>query len=154
MSESHMNQSARIYIGCFLFLFIVSGCSKPAANQTETSNSAPRRITSESVVKASVEPVAIVPGQSTEANVRLAIQSGYHVNANPPTFAYLKATELEIVASDGISTSFVTYPSPLTRTLAFADKPLNVYEGATDIKATIKADKAASKGEHSIAAHL
>ncbi len=148
-----MNPSARIRVGCFLFLLIASACSKPAANQP-TSNSAPQRITSESVVKASAEPATVVAGQSTEAIVRLAIQSGYHINANPPTFPYLKATELNIVRSDGISTSFVTYPSPLTRTFAFADKPLAVYEGTTEIKPTIKADHAASKGEHSIAAQL
>jgi DsbC/DsbD-like thiol-disulfide interchange protein len=61
---------------------------------------------------------------------------------------------LEIVASDGISASAVSYPAPQTRKFAFADKPLAVYEGETEIKATIKADKAASLGVHSIAAHL
>jgi DsbC/DsbD-like thiol-disulfide interchange protein len=105
-------------------------------------------------VKASAEPVAVAPGQPADAIVRLAIQSGYHVNANPPTFQYLKATELDIPASDGISASSVSYPAPLSRQFAFADKPLAVYEGETEIKAVIKADKAAGKGEHSIAAHL
>src|SRR6185295_17270450 len=77
-----------------------------------------------------------------------------HINANPPTFPYLKATELEIAASDGISASAVSYPSPLSRKFAFADKPLAVYEGETELKATIKADNTASKGEHSLTAQL
>lgn len=155
-----MNPFARIRISCLLVLFIVSACSKPADNpnnqsaKSDTQTPAPRRITSESVVKASAEPVAVAGGQPAVTIVRLAIKSGYHVNANPPTFSYLKATELEIPASDGISASSVSYPSPLSRKFAFADKPLAVYEGETEIKATIKADKAAGKGEHSIAAHL
>lgn len=155
-----MNPSARIRIGCLLFLFIVSACSKPtesSLNQQASSNTqspAPQRITSESVVKVSVPPVTIAAGGSTDAVVRLVIQSGYHVNANPPTFSYLKATQLDITASDGISASSVSYPSPLNRKFAFADKPLAVYEGEAEIKATFKADNAASKGEHSVAAQL
>ncbi len=155
-----MNPSARIRIGCFLFLFIASACSKPAQNSVRqaasgtTPSPLTQRITSESVVKALAEPVAIAAGGSTVAIIRLAIQSGYHVNANPPTFSYLKATQLDITASDGIAASSVSYPAPLTRKLAFADKPLAVYEGETEIRAKIKADNGASKGEHSIAAQL
>lgn len=154
-----MNPFARVSIGCLLVLFVVSACSKPveiSVNQP-TSNPqapAPRRITSESVVQASALPATLAGGESTNAIVQLKIRNGYHVNANPPTFPYLKPTELEIVASDGISGSSVSYPTPLTRKFAFADKPLSVYEGETEIKAIIKADKAAGKGDHSIAAHL
>src|SRR6266404_1796854 len=155
-----MNPSARIGIGCLLFLFIVSACSKStenSVNQPASSNTqspAPQRITSESVVKVSAEPVAIAIGKSTDAVVRLTIQSGYHVNANPPTYSYLNATQLYVTTGDGISATSFSYPSPLTKKFAFADKPLAVYEGETEIKATIKADTAASKGEHSVAAQL
>jgi len=155
-----MNSSARICIGCLLFLFIVSACSKPtenSVNQQASSNTkspVPQRITSESVVKVSAEPVAIAIGKSADAVVRLTIQSGYHVNANPPTYPYLKPTQLDVTPSDGFSTMFVTYPSPLTKQFAFADKPLAVYEGEIEIKATIKAETAARKGDHSVAAQL
>ena len=122
-----MNPSARIRIGCLLFLFIISACSKPiesSVNQasSNTQSPAPHRITSESVVKASAPQVIIAAGGSTDAVVRLAIQSGYHVNATPPTFPYLKATQLDIAASDGISASTVSYPTPHSRKFAFADK--------------------------------
>ncbi len=155
-----MNPSARIRIGYLLFLFIVSACSKPAGNSfiqpasSNTKSPVPQRITSESVVKVSAEPVAIAIGGSTDAVVRLTIRSGYHVNANPPTYSYLKPTQLDVTASNGISATSVSYPSPLTKKFAFADKPLAVYEGETEIKATMKADTTASKGEHSVAAQL
>jgi DsbC/DsbD-like thiol-disulfide interchange protein len=149
-----MNPSARIRIGCLLFLFIVSACSKPTENSVNIQSPAPQRIRSESVVKVSAGPVTIAIGKPADAVVRLTIQSGYHINANPPTYPYLKPTQLDITASDGISTMFVSYPSPLTKKFAFADKPLAVYEGETEIKATIKADTSARKGEHSVAAQL
>jgi DsbC/DsbD-like thiol-disulfide interchange protein len=84
----------------------------------------------------------------------MTIQSGYHVNANPPTFPYLKPTALEISPSDGVSVAFVTYPKAVEKKFAFAEGPLAVYEGNTDVKATLKADKAAKKGERSVPALL
>jgi thiol:disulfide interchange protein DsbD len=152
-----MNPAARIRIGCLVFLFIASACSKPVQNsdsQPASSNTQSTRITSESVVKVSAQPVAITRGESSDAVVRLTIQTGYHLNANPPTFPYLKATQLDITASDGISVSFISYPTAVTGKFAFADKPLAVYEGETELKARLKAGTAATSGEHSVAAQL
>ena len=140
-----MTRSTRTLLSCLILLFVSAACSKPAPNSASESSPATspaaQRITSEGV-------------GSAEAIVRLTIQSGYHVNANPPTFPYLKATALEISPSDGVSVAFVTYPNGLNKKFAFAEQPLAVYEGDTDLKATLKADKAAKKGERSIPARL
>jgi hypothetical protein len=106
------------------------------------------------VVQATPQPFAVSAGSSGGATVRLTIQSGYHVNANPPTYSYLRATELEIAPGDGISVSPVKYPAPLNRKFLFAEKPLAVYEGDTDLKVTISADKSAKPGERSLSAKL
>jgi DsbC/DsbD-like thiol-disulfide interchange protein len=141
-------------------LLVSAACSKPAPNSAAESASAPaasptaQRITSEGVVKAVAQRVEIPTGGSAEATVRLTIQSGYHVNANPPTFPYLKATALEISPSDGVSVALVTYPKAVNKKFAFAEQALAVYEGDTDLKARLKADKAAKKGERSIPARL
>lgn len=142
------------------FLFALAGCGKqvtgpqPQATASPAEANEPKRVASVDVVKATPQPVEVRAGGTAELIVPLKIQSGYHVNANPPTFSYLKATQLEITAGDGISASSVSYPKALTKKFAFADKPLAVYEGDTELKATLKADAAASKGEHSIAAQL
>lgn len=155
-----MSQSSRITIICSLILLVTTTCSKPAPDPAgkSTAGSAPtspaQRITSESVVKVEALPVTIPSGGSAEAVVRVMIQSGYHINANPPTFPYLKATALEIPSADGVSVAFVTYPKALERQFAFADKSLAVYEGETELKATLQADKEAKTGERSIPARL
>lgn len=113
-----------------------------------------KRIASTDVVKAVPMPVEITAGGSGELTLQLTIQNGYHVNANPPTYSYLKATVLEITPADGVSSGTISYPPPRNVKLAFADKPLAVYEGETAIKATLKADKLAHKGERSLAAKL
>jgi hypothetical protein len=86
--------------------------------------------------------------------VYLAIQNGYHINANPPTYPYLIATALEVPPVNGLSIGKVSYPKSLNRRFAFAEKPLAVYEGETEIKATVKADKSTKQGKQSLAAKL
>ena len=155
-----MNRSTQLLLNCLVILLVSAACTKSASNSPSEPANAPaaspaaQKITSENVVKAAAQRVEIPAGGSAEATVRLTIQSGYHVNANPPTFSYLKATALEISPADGVSVAFVTYPKALNKKLAFAEKPLAVYEGETDLKATLKADKAAKKGERSIPARL
>jgi DsbC/DsbD-like thiol-disulfide interchange protein len=148
----------RTLVSCLTLLLLSVACSKPAPNSesanTPAASPAAQKITSEGVVKAAAQRVEIPAGGSAEAIVRLTIQSGYHVNANPPTFSYLKATTLEISPSDGVSVAFVTYPKALDKKFAFAEKSLAVYEGDTDLKATLKSDQAAKKGERSIPARL
>lgn len=141
------------------FLCALVACAKQTPGPQTHAAASPgtnevKRVTSVGVVSAAPQPVDLKAGGTAQLVVTLKIQSGYHVNANPPTFSYLKATELDIPASEGISASSISYPAPLTRKFAFADKLLAVYEGETEIKAIIKADNAAGKGEHLIAARL
>jgi len=86
--------------------------------------------------------------------VRLQIQNGYHVNANPPSQSYLKATEIELKPQEGISVEFITYPDPLLRTFSFSETPLKVYEGETNLKLRLHAEKTASAGKHNLSAKL
>jgi len=141
-----------------MLLLTAAACSKPSSTpepaNTAVASPSAQRITSEGVVKAVAPRVEIPAGGSADAIVKLTIQSGYHVNANPPTYPYLKATVLEITPSDGVSDGQIFYPKPVERRFPFAEKPLSVYEGETDLKVSLKADKAAKKGERSIPARL
>lgn len=155
-----MTQPTRTLLSSLLILFVCAACSKTASNSASEAPTAPssspatERITSESVVKAAGLPVEISAGATSEAIVRLTIQNGYHVNANPPTYPYLKATTLDVAAGDGISVTAMSYPKALEKKFPFAEQPLAVYEGETDVKATLKADQATKKGERSIPARL
>ena len=86
--------------------------------------------------------------------MRLEIKTGYHVNANPPSQSYLKATEIELKPADGISVEFITYPDPLIKSFSFSETPLKVYEGETNLKVRLKADKTATAGKHNLSAKL
>src|SRR5262245_46993416 len=114
-------------IPMLVLVCLIAGCAKaPAENSAATNATEAPPIRSVDVVKASPQEVTITAGESGEAVVKLEIKNGYHVNANPPSFSYLKATELEITPAEGISVQFMTYPDPLTRKFAFSEKPLAV----------------------------
>ena len=153
-----MNQRIPFLISSFALLFFLSACSKstggpPAAN-TPSESSATSRVSSVNFVRTAVSEVQIPAGGSADAIVRVTIQSGYHINANPATDSYLRATELALQPGDGVSVGFITYPSPLTKKFSFSQKPLAVYEGEAAIRVMLKAASSAPKVPHSFPAKL
>jgi len=134
-------------------LCLLTACAhkQPAPQITETE---PPSIKSVDVVKATPQETTIAKGESGVALVRLRIKDGYHVNANPPSQSYLKPTEIELKPAEGISVEFITYPDPLIRTFAFSETPLKVYEGETNLKLRLAADKTTTAGKHNLSAKL
>ena len=139
-------------LGLLLLSSVLFGCAK--APTVSNNDKEPPSINSVDVVKAQPHEATLAPGESGEMLVLIQITTGYHVNANPPSQPYLKPTELELKPSDGISVEFITYPDPLLRTFAFSDTPLKVYEGDTQLKVRLKADKKVAPGKHDLTAKL
>lgn len=140
-----------------IVLLLLTGCAKPAANTNQPAAAGandPSRVTSTGVVKVTPEELTLAKGESGYAIVRLQIQNGYHVNANPATFSYLIATELQLTPANGIAVDFVSYPDALTKKFSFAEEPLKVYEGETIVKAMLKAGPSAETGRHNLSAKL
>jgi len=105
-------------------------------------------------VKASTSEALVSANGSGEAIVTVSVQSGYHVNANPASDAFLKATELVVQPEDGLSIGFVKYPNEINKKFFFSEKPLAVYEGEVPIKVLLKAAPATAKSSHSLPAKL
>ena len=148
----------KLLVLCLVVLLINGACSTATQNSNIATPASPspvtQRVTSESVVKVSAQPVQVTAGESAETAVRITIQTGYHVNANPPTFPYLKATTLVVPPAEGISLGTITYPKALQKKFAFAEKELAVYEGDAEVKAQLKVDKTTPKGERSVPAEM
>ena len=139
------------------FAVLLSGCSQPAPTQTTQPAASPTaspKIASVDVVKVSPEEVTVSPGSSADATVRLTIDKGYHVNANPPTFPYLKPTEMLFKPAPPMSVALIIYPTANTRKFQFAEKPLAVYEGEVVIKVQLKVEKGAPKGKQNLSGKL
>ena len=130
---------------------MVVGCNKPQP----PSNVEPKPgVTSTGVVKATPIAATLAKGESGEAIIRLRIDNGYHVNANPPSFSYLIATELSLTPAAGLSVDFINYPNGQTKKFSFSEQPLSVYEGETNLKVRLSAAKTAQPGAHNLSGKL
>ena len=145
----------KTFLWLLVFCCLGAACAKaPTNNPTAANANEPKHVNSVDVVKATPSETTIAAGESGEVPVTLQITNGYHVNANPPTFPYLKATQLELQPAEGISVEFIKYPDALVKQFPFAEKPLSVYEGQTVLKARLKADKTTKPGKHNLSAKL
>jgi hypothetical protein len=93
----------------------------------DTSNEAP----GSSRTKDHVHVTARRAGESLLITLR--IDPGYHINANPASDDYLIATS---VAFAGPVPERIVYPPGVPFKPAFADKPIEVYEGTVIVAAT------------------
>jgi hypothetical protein len=146
-----MRQSTIVLL-TLLILPALAACSKtPTDDPSKSATPAAQRISSETLVKAEAQPVELPADGSADVIVKVTVQNGYHINANPASFPYLKATELEIPDTEDISVNYTYYPNPLLKKFSFAkDQPLRVYEGETPITVSLLATKTAVKGQRSV----
>ncbi len=152
MNRIDMNRVKTIVL--VVAMIVAVACSRPGAEKATGGNNEGGRIASADVVEATPQEATLAAGESGELVVPIKIANGYHVNANPPSFSYLKATELQIPTANGVSVEFITYPDPLMKKFSFSDKELAVYEGEAVLKARLKADKSAQTGKHNLSAQL
>ena len=154
-----------LLIGCLLLILFISACSQTGTSNTTSvttpvasSNSTAGQTTSKGppadVVRVEAPGVEMKAGGAAEASVKLIIADGYHINANPPSFSYLKATDLEIEPRGGVSPDKPVYPASVTRKFAFSKDPLAVYEGEAIIKQPLKAASNAVPGTLQLHAEL
>jgi hypothetical protein len=151
---------------CSLLLLAFTACSQNDNATKQTANSLPNSSSSENsaststkappadVVRAEVANVEMKAGGSAEAIVKLTIANGYHINANPPSFSYLKATEITVEPNEDITPGAPVYPASVTRKFAFSKDPLAVYEGQATIKLPLSATSSAKPGAHTLKGNL
>lgn len=112
-------------------------------NQTRDKNTPPQVITISA-------PRVAIKGGTGEVVISIKIADGYHINANPPSEAFLKPTEVEITSANGITAEKPVYPPALNKKFPFSEKEIAVYEKEATIKVKLRAAAGATKGEQLI----
>jgi len=112
-------------------MLVLSSCQKNSP-QPAQSQATPSDVSSSAQVVKVVSHF-IPKAAGAPANVELEITPGFHVNANPATFPYLIATEVQPGKVEGITVGKIAYPAGVPQKFAFADQPLSVYEGKVTI---------------------
>lgn len=126
------------------------GISSGAGGSPRVSVTPAEVSSSAQVVTINPSPTVIAKGGSADADINLTVSAGYHINANPATHPYLIATEIKPGGLEGITTDKPIYPASKKQKFEFAEDPLDVYEGAVDIKLPLKASSTAATGERSL----
>ncbi|MDT7858242.1 cytochrome c biogenesis protein CcdA [Rubrivirga sp. S365] len=90
------------------------------------------------------------PGQIVRAAVVLTVEEGWHVNANRPSQDYLIGTEVSLDGHPGFLLAEARYPPPLAVEFAFADAPLDVYEGDVPVLLSLRAGDAVEPGTYEL----
>jgi thiol:disulfide interchange protein len=142
-----------LIIGCLLFSFSACTRNAPTEQANTATNATPTptaKATPKQIVQASAEPVTLKQGGTAEAQVRLQIAAGYHVNANPASFSYLKATEVEVGPAGGVAVKKPVYPVAVMKKFQFAPQPIAVYEHEAVIKLPLGAKGVTSPGAQTL----
>lgn len=97
---------------------------------------------------------AYAAGEPALITAQVKINSGWHVNANPPTFPYLIPTTLELALPAGWPAPRVEYPAPKKQKFAFEEELLAVYDGDAAILARFAVPAGTADGTYPVAAKL
>jgi DsbC/DsbD-like thiol-disulfide interchange protein len=151
----------------FLLSSLVAACSSAG---TEKSGNAPQAANTnkpanangqtpsaanlpEDVLVANASKVEAKAGKSSEAQVKLVIKEGYHINANPAS-QYQIATQLTVEQAEGVTPGQPKYPASVTKKFTFSEQPLMVYEKEAVISVPLNVAATAAKGERSLTARI
>lgn len=141
---------------------VLAACSSAGTQKSGNAPQAPPANTNSQAASSLPADVLLVNAQKVEveagkapaqAEVRLTIKEGYHINANPPS-QYQIATQLTVEQSEGITTGQPKYPASLTKKFSFSEQPLAVYEKEATISVPVNAQAGVVKGERSIPARV
>ena len=91
----------------------------------------------EDAVTVHAEPAEFTLDGEAEVEVTLRLAEGLHVNAAEPSSDWLVPTELSLRGAEGVELD-VDYPEPAPGDFAFADQPIEVYEGEVKLTARLR----------------
>jgi len=152
-SEIIVPPSRRALCLTFILVLVVllAACSGNRNGSPSSAPASPAPVSSSAeVVQIRAANISLSAGGKVDAEVRLSISSGFHVNANPATFPYLIPTEVTPGKIDGLTAGPAFYPPAEKKKFQFAEVPLAVYEGDVLIKLPLRAEKNAATGTRSL----
>ncbi len=115
----------------------------PSPDKTKTETTKPERVTA----KAYLSNSKLVPGQTTEIAIVLAVDDNWHINANPSGAKFLVPTTITLKSSVGSTVARWQYPIGAEFKTEGVTDPLRVYSGEVTIigKLAVPSDTTATE---------
>jgi len=83
-------------------------------------------------------------GDKCQILIRLTVQPGWHINANPPNPKEFVPTEAEFKGKLGTKLTNVKYPKGKPLEMKDLDTPVSAYEGKVDIRGVLEVPESAA----------
>ena len=103
---------------------------------------------------AGLDRTAYAAGDAVRLASVLTVEEGWHVNAHVPTYDYLIPTQVTLRLPAGWAEAETTYPDSKSVLFAFADEPLDVYEGRVAILSRLSVPEGTAAGEYEVGVEL
>jgi suppressor for copper-sensitivity B len=97
-------------------------------------------------LEAGLDRTAYAPGETARLAAVLTLEEGWHTNAHVPTYDYLIPTEVTVDVPAGWPAPTYDYPPSRSVAFAFADEPLDVYDGRVPVIAELAVPAAQAAG--------
>ena len=97
------------------------------------------------------ETLSVAPGVASEAEIRITVAKGYHVQANPAANQFLIPLTLTFDSGDDFEVGDIRYPPGELYRLQGADEDLLVYGGTFAVSVSVRVSAAVREG--AVAAH-
>ena len=92
------------------------------------------------------ETLTVAAGVASEAEIRITVAKGYHVQANPAADEFLIPLTLAFDSHDDLEVGDIRYPPGEPYRLQGADEDLSVYGGTFAVPVSIRVSAAAREG--------
>jgi thioredoxin:protein disulfide reductase len=89
-------------------------------------------------------------GSSVKAAIVAEIASGFHINDHKPTLEYLIPTEVEFEPLPNFTMAKLLYPKGESKSFAFSDTQLSVYQGTIEVGALVSVARATRPGTYTL----
>jgi DsbC/DsbD-like thiol-disulfide interchange protein len=96
----------------------------------------------------------IPAGGSGSAGLIVTVRPGWHINSSAPSDSNLIPTSAACRPPAGLRVTGLRFPPAVTKKLAFADTPLDVYEGTVVVDLEISAADSLAPGNYGIPAEV
>jgi thiol:disulfide interchange protein DsbD len=103
------------------------------------------------LVRATAATVREPAGGSAIATIEVAIEPGWHVNANPPSPDYMIPTEVVIEPSGGLAAGVAEYPPGEPLQVGFEQNPILAFGGTFTVRLPLSAAGDAPRGARTLA---
>jgi DsbC/DsbD-like thiol-disulfide interchange protein len=136
--------SGKLRNSCVIGSVVAAAIGLAAATTWGQAGTTPKKEEQQVKIEAHLSVDRLPAGGKCQILIRLTVQPGWHIHANPASSDELVATEVEFKGKQGTKLTNVKYPKGKSIKLENLDAPISAYEGKADIRGVLEIPSSAA----------